>query len=223
MKILAVGAHLDDIEIACGGTLAKAIENGHEVKVLIMSKSGYTNKEGMVQRKDDVAVIEGTNALHVLGVQNIQIAYFPTKDIQWESDVVNVIDLCISEFNPDVIFTHHPFDTHQAHAGVSNATVAAARRRNTVFFYEPITPSGRSYVAFKPDLYVDIEATLEKKLNSLREHTSEYNKFSGEDWVEGVRCRCGFRGYEIGKHFAEAFEVLRIEMDFGKDTKLIGR
>ena len=46
MKILAVGAHLDDIEIACGGTLAKAIKNGHCVKVLIMSKSGYTNKEG---------------------------------------------------------------------------------------------------------------------------------------------------------------------------------
>lgn len=48
MKILAVGAHLDDIEIACGGTLAKAIENGHEVKVLIMSKSGYTNINGEV-------------------------------------------------------------------------------------------------------------------------------------------------------------------------------
>ena len=46
MRILAVGAHLDDIEIACGGTLAKAIENGHDVKVLIMSKSGYTNKDG---------------------------------------------------------------------------------------------------------------------------------------------------------------------------------
>lgn len=47
-KILAVGAHLDDIEIACGGTLAKAIDNGHMVKVLIMSKSGYINKEGEI-------------------------------------------------------------------------------------------------------------------------------------------------------------------------------
>ena len=56
MKILAVGAHLDDIEIACGGTLAKAIENGHDVKVLIMSRSGYTNKEGKVQRSDETAV-----------------------------------------------------------------------------------------------------------------------------------------------------------------------
>ena len=106
MKILAVGAHLDDIEIACGGTLAKAIENGHQVKVLIMSKSGYTNKDGVVQRENDVAIEEGTNALHILGIQKIEILDFPTKDIPWRSDVVNAIDVCISDYNPDVIFKH---------------------------------------------------------------------------------------------------------------------
>jgi len=62
----------------------------------------------------------------------------------------------MDKYNTDIIFTHHPFDTHQAHVGVSNATIAAARRKNTVFFYEPITPSGRSYVAFRPQLYVRI-------------------------------------------------------------------
>ena len=129
MKILAVGAHLDDIEIACGGTLAKAVEAGHEVKVLIMSKSGYTNKEGKIQRSDDIAVIEGTNALHVLGITDINILDFPTKDISFQSNVVNAIDVIMSKYNPDVIFTHHPFDTHQAHVGVSNATIAAARRK----------------------------------------------------------------------------------------------
>lgn len=220
MKILAIGAHLDDIEIACGGTLAKAAEAGHNVKVLIMSKSGYTNKEGNVQRSDDVAVREGLNALHTLGIEDIEILDFPTKDIPFSSDVVNAIDLRMSAYNPDVIFTHHPFDTHQAHEGVSKASIAAARRKNTVIFYEPITPSGRSYVAFKPHLYVDIESTLNKKIESLKCHTSEYNKFGAEDWIEGVRCRCGFRGYEIGKKYAEAFEVLRIEMNFDKETSL---
>lgn len=220
MKILAIGAHLDDIEIACGGTLAKAVDADHEVKVLIMSRSGYTNKEGEVQRSDDVAVSEGTNALYALGIKDIQILDFPTKDIPFRSDVVNAIDLVMSSYNPDVIFTHHPFDTHQAHVGVSNATIAAARRKNTVFFYEPITPSGRSYVAFRPQLYVDISSSLDRKIAALREHKSEYNKFGAEDWVEGVRNRCGFRGYEIGKKFAEAFEVLRIEMNFNKNSFL---
>lgn len=220
MKILAIGAHLDDIEIACGGTLAKAIETGHEVKVLIMSKSGYTNKEGYVQRSNDVAVTEGLEALHTLGAQDIEILDFETKDIPFRSDVVNAIDVRMSAFKPDIIFTHHPFDTHQAHEGVAKATIAAARRMNTVFFYEPITPSGRSYVPFKPSLYIDIESTLQKKIDSLKCHKSEYNKFGAEDWIEGVRCRCGFRGYEIGKKFAEAFEILRLEMNFDSETNL---
>ncbi len=220
MKILAIGAHLDDIEIACGGTLAKAIEAGHDVKVLILSKSGYTNKEGMVQRSDDDAVREGLDALHTLGIQDIEILDFPTKDIPFRSDVVTAIDIRMAAYDPDVIFTHHPFDTHQAHEGVSKASIAAARRRNTVFFYEPITPSGRSYVPFKPTLYVDIGSTLDKKIASLRCHTTEYNKFGAEDWIEGVRCRCGFRGYEIGKKYAEAFEILRLEMSFSSDKVL---
>lgn len=220
MKILAVGAHLDDIEIACGGTLAKAVKAGHQVKVLIMSKSGYTNKEGIMQRSDDTAVIEGTNALHRLGIQDIDILNFPTKDIPFQSDVVNAIDVCISRYNPDIIFTHHPFDTHQAHVGTSNATIAAARRKNTIFFYEPITPSGRSYVAFRPQLYIDIESTIEDKLESLREHKSEYNKFGAEDWITGVMCRCGFRGYEIGKRYAEAFEILRIEINLNQQFNI---
>ena len=220
MKILAVGAHLDDSELACGGTLAKASKNGHEVKVLIMSKSGYTNIDGKVQRENDVAVKEGTNALKTLGCTDIEILDFETKDIPFRSDVVNAIDVCITKFNPDVIFTHHPFDTHQAHEGVSKATIAAARRKNTVFFFEPIAPSGRSYVAFKPTLNVDITDTVDKKIEALKCHESEYNKFGGEDWVEGVKCRCGFRGYEIGTKYAEAFEILRLEMNFDKNTAL---
>lgn len=214
MKIMAIGAHLDDIEIACGGTLAKAIKAGHEVRVLIMSKSGYTNKDGIVQRSDEQAVQEGIEALHTLGISEIEILDFPTKDIPFRSDVVNAIDVRMAAFNPDIIFTHHPFDTHQAHEGVAKASIAAARRKNTVFFYEPITPSGRSYVPFKPSLYVDIESTLCMKIASLKCHKSEYNKFGAEDWIEGVRSRCGFRGYEIGKKYAEAFEVLRLELSF---------
>ena len=72
MRIFVVGAHLDDVELAAGGTLAKAVKNGHEVKVLIMSKSGYTNIKGETQRSDDVAVKEGIIALNTLGIYDIE-------------------------------------------------------------------------------------------------------------------------------------------------------
>ena len=214
MRILIVGAHLDDIELACGGTIVKAIAAGHQVKALIMSKSGYTNIDGKVQRDNAIAITEGTNALHKLGVTDIEILDFPTKDIPFCSEVVTAIDKCISLFKPDMIFTHHPFDTHQAHVGVSQSTIAAARRKNTILFFEPIAPSGRSYVAFKPQIYVDISTVIDTKIASLKEHKSEYNKFGGESWVLGVKNRAGFRGYEIGKKYAESFELLRMEMEF---------
>lgn len=219
MKIFVVGAHLDDVELACGGTLAKAVAAGHQVKVLIMSKSGYTNFDGKLMRKDEDAVEEGINAMCVLGIDDVEILDFSTKDIPYESTVIEAIDSRMSEFNPDVIFTHHPFDTHQAHVGVSKSTISAARRKNTVFLFEPITPSGRSYVPFKPQMYVDISKTMDKKIESLKEHVTEYKKF-GEEWITGVTCRAGFRGYEIGKEYAEAFEVLRCELSFDKGETL---
>ena len=221
MKIMAIGAHLDDIELALGGTIAKALRAGSSVKTLIMSKSGYTNYDGRRMREDDTAIREGISALKMLGVRNedIEILDFPTKDIPYSSEVIEAIDSRMSAFDPDVIFCHHPFDTHQAHVGTSKSSISAGRRKNTIFLFEPITPSGRSYVPFRPQMYVDISDTMDLKILALKEHKTEYKKF-GEEWIDGVTCRAGFRGYEIGKKYAEAFEVLRMEMSFGKGTAL---
>ena len=73
MKILAIGAHLDDIELACGGTLAKAIRAGCSVKAIIMSQSGYTNFDGKKMRDNDIAVKEGIKALNTIGVNDLEI------------------------------------------------------------------------------------------------------------------------------------------------------
>ena len=69
-------------------------------------------------------------------------------------------------------------------------------------------------------MYVGIDETVDTKIESLKKHRSEYQKFGGEDWIEGVKSRCGFRGYEIGKKYAEAFEILRLELTFDEGSKL---
>ena len=115
MKILAIGAHLDDIELACGGTLALALQKGHEVKMIVMSKSGYKNYDGKVMRTDEKAVLEGKAAAEVLGVDDFEILNFENKDVPYHSTVVEELEKRINAFKPDMIFTHWPFDTHQAH------------------------------------------------------------------------------------------------------------
>ena len=211
MRILAVGAHLDDIELACGGTLAKAVRQGHEVKMVVMSDSAYTNYTGRVLRAREQALAEGRAAASVLGVTDIDILDFPTKDVPYNSTAVEALDRIITAFNPDVIFTHWPYDTHQAHRATSLATISAARYFNSILMYEPINPSGRSYEAFRPQVYVDITATIEQKIEALKAHTSQYQKY-GDRWLDAIRARALLRGFDMQGTYAETFEVVRLEM-----------
>jgi LmbE family N-acetylglucosaminyl deacetylase len=211
MRILAIGAHLDDIELGCGGVLARASAAGHECRMICLSDSSYSNYDGTVLRTRDEAEREGRAAAEALGCTHLEILDFPTKDIRDESRVVEAIDERIQEFGPDTIFTHWPFDTHQAHRGTGLATISAARRHNTVLMYDPVFPSGRSFVGFRPQVYVDITDALEQKLESLRRHESQYLKY-GDDWIDAVRARARFRGYEMGAEYGEAFEVVRMEL-----------
>lgn len=203
---------MDDIELACGGTLAKAIAKGHDVKMIVMSKSGYTNYDGRVVRTEDDAVEEGKRAARVLGVEDIEILDYDTKDIPYHSSVIETLDEKIQNYKPDIIFTHWIFDTHQAHEGVAKSTITAARRHNNVYMYEPIYPAGRSYMGFRPQMYIDIDGFEEQKLEALKMHKTEYEKF-GNQWIEGTKARAAYRGYEMGGKYAEAFEIVRCELN----------
>lgn len=209
--IVAIGAHLDDIELAAGGTLAKAVREGHDVYMIVMSQSGYTDFNGKVMRTNETAIQEGKNAAKVLGCKELEILDFCNKDIAYDSSTVEAIEKRLIKYQPDIIFTHWPFDTHQDHVAVGKSTISAARRFNTIYFYEPISPSGRSYVGFRPQLYVDITDVIDRKIAALDEHATEKNKY-GDYWIRGVEARAAFRGYEMGRMYGEAFEVLRSEL-----------
>lgn len=211
--IVAIGAHLDDIELAAGGTLAKAIKEGCDVHMIVMSQSGYTDYNGQVKRTNEVAMQEGRNAAKVLGVKDLDILDFSNKDIAYDSKAVEAIEKRINIIKPDIIFTHWPFDTHQAHVAVGKSTISAARRFNTIYFYEPISPSGRSYVGFRPQVYVDISDVIDIKTEALAQHVTEKNKY-GDYWIRGIESRAAFRGYEMGCLYGEAFETLREELSF---------
>ena len=209
-RSLFVGAHLDDIELAAGGVAAALVRLGAEVRFLVMSSSEYTSYDGTRHREAEVALAEGRAAADALGVKQLDVLAFPAKDVENHSTVVEAINAVVDEFVPTMVFTHWPFDTHRSHANTALATIAASRYYNSVVMYEPITPSGRSYVGFRPQLYIGIDDTIEQKLSALRCHRSEYEKY-GEQWLEGVKARARYRGYEMQAQFGEAFEVSRLE------------
>jgi LmbE family N-acetylglucosaminyl deacetylase len=210
-SIVAIGAHLDDIELGCGGTLARAVTDGAEVHMIVMSRSAYTNYDGEVRRTEIEATEEGQAAARELGVESVEILDFPTKDIPYDSTTIEALNRLLDERRPELVISHWPHDTHQAHRSVALATLSGARYVRSIIMYEPIFPAGRSYVAFRPQLYVDIGGYLEQKERSLRAHTSQWRKY-GDAWIDAVRARSHMRGYEIGVPHAEAFEVVRYEL-----------
>lgn len=207
-RIVGIGAHFDDLELGCGGTVAAAAAAGCQVTFIILTHSGYAQSDGGV-RSADLAFQEGSDAAAALGVTDIRCLDFPTARLAWTFELVNSIDKALVDTQPDLIITHWPFDTHQDHHYGSMATLAAARLFPTILTYEPIFPSGRSYYPFRPQAYVDITTTLEAKLEALRRHKSQYAKY-GDIWIHAVQSRCSFRGYEAGVEQAEAFEVVRM-------------
>ncbi len=210
LKIIAIGAHPDDIELACGGTIASAVEKGHEVCMVIVTGAASKDHHDNFIRTDDEARDEQLAAAAALGVTDVRILGFEDMCVPYSKDLVSVLDRIINEFKPDLTLTHFVFDTHQDHIRTAQATLSAARKQNTVMLYEPINPSGRGYVAFRPQVYFDISGTIGKKIASLKEHRSQYRKY-GETWIEALQSRAKFRGFEMGAEYAECFELIRME------------
>jgi LmbE family N-acetylglucosaminyl deacetylase len=211
LKIIAIGAHGDDIELACGGTLSKAINNGHDVYMVLVTGHGSKDHNNQIIRKNDEAKTEAKAAAEILGVTNIKVLGYKDTCVPYSVDLIIELEKIITEYNPDVIFTHFVFDTHQDHIRTAHSTISAARRHNTILLYEPINPSGQGYVPFRPQIYIDITETIETKINSLKAHKSQYKKYTSK-WIDAVEARAKFRGFEMGAEFAECFEVVRLEL-----------
>lgn len=208
-NVLAVGAHPDDIEIGCAGTIAKHIQNNDNVVILVMTDPYYTNHDGKVLRDTDEGKLETINGAKVLGAKLIHLN-FETKNVPYSSATIEAINQVIDDYNIETIYTHWYHDTHQDHLRTTQAVLSGGRYVPNVLMYEPEYPAGRSYMGFRNQYYVDITETFELKMESLMQHESQVKKY-GNGFIEAVGARAKHRGYEIGTKYAECFEVIRLK------------
>jgi len=197
MRVLAIGAHPDDIEFGCGGTIMKHAKKGDEVVFIVLScgeKCG--NKDERKKEAEESAKKYGAK-LHVFN--------FPDTRIPDDHDVIDKIEKVVEEFKPDRVYTHSVKDTHQDHRKTAFATLAAARRGvSEIFAYE--SPS--LYLNFHPNYYIDISDFISKKIESLNlfasQNSKEYMK------IDAIKGLAQFRGLLPQVKFAEAFEAIKI-------------
>ena len=207
-NVLAVGAHADDVEIGCGGTVARHTKNGDNVVILVMTESSYSYYDGTVLRSKEEGVSEEENAAKVLGAKLINLG-FETKTVPYSRESVEAINEVIDKYEIDVIYTHWYHDSHQDHRRTTQSVLSAGRYVKNILMYEPEYPAGRSYSGFHNQYYVDITPTFEQKMEALKQHKSQIKKY-GNDFLGAVEARARHRGYEIRSKYAECFEVLRL-------------
>jgi len=198
MRVLAFGAHPDDIEIGMGGTIARHVAAGDRVVMAVATIP--TNRE---QRRQEAA-----RAAEVLGADLILLD-IPPRHLGHTRAVVGRFDEVLERERPDIIYTHWNSDSHQDHTAVALATITAARHnRCALLMYEQTIPGGIVPWGFRAQSYVDITPFMPLKMESVAMHKSQV-RANGDLWVQGVRGRAMYRGYQINVEYAEAFEVVK--------------
>jgi LmbE family N-acetylglucosaminyl deacetylase len=211
-NVLAVGAHPDDIEIGCGGTVATHAKNGDKVYILVMAEPFSTNYDGKIIRPKELGMQEVQKSAKILGGKFINLG-FKDKDIPYSVESIETINKIIDEYNINFIYTHWYHDTHQDHMRTTQAVLSAGRHVKNILMYEPEYPAGRSYLGFRNQYYVDITERFEIKMEALKQHISQVKKYGEDLFLSAIEAKARHRGYEIGSKYAECFEVVRLVGD----------
>ena len=200
MRILAIGAHPDDVEFGCGGTLIKYARQGHDVSLLVMTDGGGGG-DGRIRRQEQQA------AGDILGVSRLFWGEYPDTAIPLDRESIQRVERVILDVRPDFIFVHSQDDTHQDHRHLSVATITATRYTRNVLFYEGPTTQN-----FSPNVFVDIDGVLRDKIAALQAHKSQVTKtnIEGMNILDIVQSSAHFRGIQGRVRNAEAFVPLRL-------------
>jgi LmbE family N-acetylglucosaminyl deacetylase len=220
MKILAVGAHPDDVELGCGATLALFKKLGHTVCILVLTK-------GEASGDPSVRELECRTSVRTLGADKLLFGGLEDTKITDRVETVMAIEEAIKKISPDIVFGHSSKDGHQDHRNSSLATLSAARNSKKVLLYE----SPAALRDFCPQVFVDVSSTFHLKLEALKAFGSQASKvyFKGNVGAH-ARSRAGesrkfpfvsnaveglarYRGFQAGIVLAEAFEVGKFILD----------
>lgn len=198
MNVLAVGAHPDDIEVGCAGTLLKHIANGDQVHVAVTTQGGYG------ERPWEMILSEVECVKRLIPTEYIVLDNTLCQLVQNMKTVHDIDDL-IERYDVDTIYTTWYGDAHQDHRTTYSIVLAACRNKvKNLFCFEISAYSNRSDKVFNPQLYIDISDFIEKKL----EMVSCYKSYMNEYHLRAVEGLAKHRGILFQYPYAEAFEVI---------------
>lgn len=218
LNILAFGAHPDDVELSCGGTIVKMVKTGYKVGVIDITEAELSTRGNVELRKQETK--KSAEILKLQVRENLKI-----QDGQIENNQENRLKVinCIRKYQPDIILAPYFEDRHPDHVHVSNlvnesnfysglnkikSNYPPYRAKNVIYYYQ--------HLVDKPSFVVDITAEFEKKMEAVKAFTSQFydphskepeTYISNKQFFESLKTRAQYFGYQIGVEFGEPFFI----------------
>ncbi|MCI6894008.1 MAG: PIG-L family deacetylase [Bacteroidales bacterium] len=201
-KALVIGAHPDDPETICGGTMLVLKEQGCEVVSVYLTsgEAGIAGKDA--EESARIRNKEVNDACAVMGVRHIEMTQIDGKT-EINADRYAEMKALIAREKPDVVFTHWPIDSHRDHRVCSILVYDAWRQLDHSFdLYYCEAMSGLQTQTFHPTDYVNIDKVVEQKHKACLCHVSQSMDWILDEWHIPME---KFRGLEFHCKAAEAF------------------
>ena len=217
--VLAIGAHPDDIEIGCGGTLALLKRQGARLIYVIVSSGEEGSLTIAPKKLGALRESEAQKAGKVLGAAEVCFLHEPDGLTSFSKETKLKLMALLRKHRPDIVFTHTKSDQSPDHRVVHDLTIDAIRGASgpwypgakgqphsvaEIFAYEVWSPLN------SPQTVVDISSTMALKLKALACHESQ---IADVNYVEAVKGLARYRGVMSlgGSEYGEAFEIIRQE------------
>jgi LmbE family N-acetylglucosaminyl deacetylase len=218
MNVVAVGAHPDDMELLCGGTLTRFAQQGAQVWLVTLSIGELGHRDIEPLKLSRIRREEATAAAAVIGASHLCLDQ-PAEYIQDTSEARNRLVEVLRLAQADVVLTHPPQDYHLDHMNASKvvfsatlsapivriATSSSALQRHPMLFY----CDALGGLEFQPSHYVDVSTTYNTKLAMLRCHQTQlkmdYWPEAPLGLLEMAEIMARFRGMQSSVTYAEGF------------------
>lgn len=200
-RMLVISPHTDDGELGCGGTIARFIREGYEVRYVALSCCEESVPE---EYPKDILRTEVRAATKILGMDDPILLEFEVRKFpQYRQQILDALIRIRNEIKPVTVFTPSSYDTHQDHKVTFEETLRAFKQCTILGYEQPwnnITFNTLAFVAFN-------EECLRMKIDALRCYeTQKGRSYFNADFIRGLALT---RGTQIEERYAEAFEVIR--------------
>ncbi len=221
-RALVIGAHPDDNDIGCGGTLARLIRQGWDVTYIVCTNGnkGSHDPEISPYQLSEIREAEQLKAAEVLGVQRVIFLRYNDGELEPTLALRAEMALYIRHFKPHLVFSHDPwrmYMLHPDHRAVGFAVIDGLVSARDHLYMPGLSQIGLTvwrphtlylWSAENPDHVEDISETLEQKIAALREHHSQFDRL--DDFPDRIRTRASEQGASANLTSGEAFRQIML-------------